>query len=420
MLVFGGVGYSKNIVIVGNSVNSLAKARFNLYFVNMSNAISSCIGRRNKTKPIFIDFIKNKNRFKPKIISKNDRIRLTLSKNYSDLLNKATELDIINFLFLDRFGLKPSKKNIENISWITSVILKKFIFLEGSDPSLNRLDTFPIVYSMLLLHKKLKISYIINMFPKKETYGSPIYRLYEECSEMLLYSILNLPDGKAVIDSYVLESCSGKSDVRATVLYKLICDKITSGNVQDLAVKELKENADKYLNQTAYKLVFNSKMPLPIQASIEKFNNLCNVKCYIKNGSKIARSEIKLQTLTDDMDNIINFDDVILYLIINFNILKLQSSYAFRQPLENIIKDLYLLKDKKNINSFGDNIIKYEQQLYYNVERYKKIALYLNSAEDKFINMSIKYHLYLDLIRNDNDLIKEVWPELHDYFIENN
>ncbi|HJO93454.1 MAG TPA: hypothetical protein QF753_08635 [Victivallales bacterium] len=86
-------------------------------------------------------------------------------------------------------------------------------------------------------------------------------------------------------------------------------------------------------------------------------------------------------------------------------------------PLENIIKELYLLTDRKNIVGFSNRIVSYEQQFYSKAELCIKIASHLNNVEDDFINMSIKYRLYLDIIRNENELVKEVWPELYNYFM---
>jgi hypothetical protein len=412
-----GVSKRNRIIITDNSINTLSRARFNLYFVNISNAISWCTGIRYKSKPIFVNFYKNSKASKVKLRSSNNRITLTINKNYTDLLDKATELKIINFMFLDRFDLKPSKENIKKIAWITSAILKKFTLFEGSDTS-KVISTFPIVYKLMLSNKKLKISQIVNTFPINEAYGTPIYRLYEECSEILIYAILALHNGRSIIDNYVLKSCYKNNNIPGDVLYKILGEKISLQNSRSSKPKELEQKADEYLNRIAYKWTFNPRMPLPVQLSVARFNNLCNVKSYVKVGPKIIENQIKLNNLNQNIKNIINYDDLILYLINQIKILKFQSSCMLAPSLENIIKELYLLKERKNVDEFRNGIIKYEQQFYFKAEEYKKIARYLNSQEDELINMSIKYYEYIEIIRNENDLIKEVWPELYNYFMK--
>ncbi|HJO95936.1 MAG TPA: hypothetical protein QF753_21265, partial [Victivallales bacterium] len=326
----------KNIITVDNKVNSLAKARFALYFTNMSNAISWCIGYSFKSKPILIKFTKDYARFDPEINKNNNRITITVSKKYTDLLDKKTELKIINFLFLERFGLKASNKNISKISWITSAILKKFIFLEGSE-ALKSPDTFPIVYNLMLLDKNLKISQIVNAFPTKEPYNSPIYKLHEECSDILIHFILSARGGRSIINDYVRMICFEENTNCSKVLYKLLYKKLIPQNTLKISDRKLEEKIDKYLNQKAAKLVFNYKMPLPVQLSIKRFNNLCNVKCYMKVDKKIIEREVKLKNLSQNIEYIMNFNDVILYLITKLKILKIQSSYMVNAPLENII-----------------------------------------------------------------------------------
>ncbi len=332
-----------------------------------------------------------------KIYIKRDHSLIINNRKFSSTLFKAFVLTALK--------LPYSKKNVRKITWFVDALTRKLDKL--TFPTIYPdWGSFPGIHALLLQSYILKPKIIMNnsLCPNEGV----VYKINSEADEIFLNSILTLKNGSKILVDYFKSICAGNSKNEVDVFYSVLSKNI------ELPKNESKVFFIKHLNDSAFKLSFNSFMPASAQYTSSAFQSACIVPYTPKNASGKAK-ECQLEDFPTVWGNIESPEKFARRIELKFLRLKSYAPFLLQEPINGVIKSLHEFRQFQDAAVFKKNIILYKKEFAKAVIKEIELQKLLWIKEKKHVRIPARHDYYFQTINSEDKTLSELWPELNKY-----
>jgi len=389
------------------------------FFTSADTLISRILPKKRCADISYSVVLIDKKEFKKvEILSKdNNALRVYLSDDITAWQNKNEIFSNIIASAILKKSAVSAGENFEVIpKWMTHGILRK-IARRSQRSSIPGTIAYPGIHALVLSGADIDWLGLISSssFPKDKN----AYEIYMEASEIILDSILRLPDGKNLILDII--ELSNKSIVSVDIFKSVITKKLYEMKSRMDYKIPGKENKTPLLNWLNYNFKIssvNTFTPSTATDAEKLFLKSELVSYYAKTSDeKNAAPEerfCKIEELPDKLDEIIDLNSVILnkqrdLVRVAFGIpIPLQSSvYSMQRSMDLLLRDQ---KDQKNI--FLKKYTTAKKMFFNKLEMQNQLEQYMLSVEKEFVPPGYRFYGEITAMKDMDAIKRKRWPEL--------
>ena len=317
---------------------------------------------------------------------------------------------------------KSSTSGGENTSvipeWMTHALVRK-IERRQQKITIPGTISYPGVHALVLSGTKIDWLEMVTGMPPPEELNA--HEIYKEASEIILDSILRLPEGKqAILDMVELANKGiNKKDLFQSVLGKKIYNlesHMTFSNPESDSNNILQQ----WLNYNFRISSVNTFTPCSATDAEKLFIKAEVVSYRAKTGEEenapVEERFCKIEELPEKLDEIINLKSVLIKKQRDLA----RIAFAIPIPLQDYMykmqKSLDLLltaKDDKALQETFRKMYLHEKQGFYQeLERQNQIEVYILKTEATFVPPGYRYYAEINAMKDVKEIERERWPAL--------
>jgi hypothetical protein len=343
-----------------------------------------------------------------------NQLRIYLSDDLSSWQNNSKLFsDIIAAAILK----KSATSNGENFNvipkWICHGILRKVERRHNRD-NIPGTIAYPGIHALVLSGSKIDWEKIVStqlMVNDKNAYD-----IFQEGSEIILDSVLRLPNGKQVILDIIELSNKGidPKDVFTRVITKKLYDmKSTMAFHSDGSLNEAA--LDDWLKYNFKISSVNTFIPCGPTEAEKLFLQAEFVSYYAKsNDDKGASPEerfCKIEELPDKLDEIKELNSVILKKQRDLVRVAFGIPIPLQEPVYKMQKSMNLLLNGQK-ERFLKKYTAEKKRFFYELEKVNKLEQYMQSVEKEFVPPGFRYYAGIDAFKEMKTIKRKRWPAL--------
>lgn len=331
-------------------------------------------------------------------LENSDNLLLMLDNKSQSFMSRDLCVNLISFLILKNYSIKPNSELLKQINWISFGIYRIYIRMLAYN---NISDSeFPITNYFINSDGKFSIHDILDVEPQEK--WLPL-EFYMEASELMVIFIKSFDEHNAIYRDYFYALADNSEEK----LNSEILENSILKNNKGLTVENLNDN----LNHFAETLAVNASLTLSSENTKKQLNSILKVNCIV-NGKEII---IPLQYLGEYYDEIKDVEQIIKKKSNELKKLANCSPIIISKPIFALSELILTLKTVKKRSRFlfsSEIIIK---DINFQINRNIAIDKELDNLESEEESINKNYMYIFDSVDVEGAYLEYIWPELYDY-----
>ena len=354
------------------------------------------------------------------IIHTKDSLRIYLPDDIQSTNQLCYQFlsNLIAHIVLEKSGIQATEKNCNTFpKWISQALIRKISRRRNAN-IIPGTVLFPGTHALILSEEKTDWLKLVSnpMLPQ----DGGAYNLYTEVSEIMLNSILHLPEGKNLLMD-IIELANknvNTENIIRDVVTKKILDMQKNMNNAMFPDSTADNPFNAWLNYSFRLASVNLLTPCNAEFAEKLFKKAEIVRYMAKNTDKqMKEKEIHFCTLAelpDKMDDILNLQYVILNKQRDLVRIAFAMPISLQNPIYKIEKAMDLLM--KNKKSSFKKIFTAEKNKFYDaLDKQIQIEMYMLETEKAFVPPLYRYSHEVSVMKENDKAHKQSWPALSDY-----